>query len=278
MYSMLNRITICYNFRHLQEFQAERKRTMFYDLETISYRTPHLWTLLSEEFKKRNTIRLFKSNVRQRIWNLCPCRLHKLFVPKPRVSLRHSAPNLVQNFHHIYFLYISSCRKIHAQLEIYWCLVCGTLSWLTVEISEWTIYASFCYLYCWSRVVSIISFTININYYYYYYYYCYYYYYYYYYYYHLLITIIIYSVIYWFIYLYLLYYLFIYFAVLTCIRYNLLSPLATFYYRFTTVYFAYFRICKMKYVNFTKEYMLFIYCSFETRSGFWWSPNSSTHS
>ena len=176
MDSMLNRITICYNFRHLQEFHAERKRTVFYDLETISYRIPQLWTLLSEEFKKRNTIRLFKSNVRQRIWNLCPCRLYKLFVPKPRVSLRHRAPNLVQNFHHIYFLYISSCRKIHAQLEIYWCLVCGTLSWLTAEISEWTIYASFCYLYCWSQVVSMISFTININYYYYYYYYCYYYY------------------------------------------------------------------------------------------------------
>ena len=33
MDSMLNRRTICYNFRNLQEFQLERKRTVFYSLE-----------------------------------------------------------------------------------------------------------------------------------------------------------------------------------------------------------------------------------------------------
>ena len=41
MDSMLNRRTICYNFKHLQEFQTERKRAIFFGLETISYpRTP----------------------------------------------------------------------------------------------------------------------------------------------------------------------------------------------------------------------------------------------
>ena len=40
MDSLLNRRTICYNFRNLQEFQSERKRTVFYGLETISYRAP----------------------------------------------------------------------------------------------------------------------------------------------------------------------------------------------------------------------------------------------
>ena len=35
--SMLNRRTICYNFRNLQEFQLERKRTVFYGLETVFY-------------------------------------------------------------------------------------------------------------------------------------------------------------------------------------------------------------------------------------------------
>ena len=52
MDSMLNRRTICYNFRNLQEFQSERKRTVFYGLETISYRAPQLWTILPEEFKQ----------------------------------------------------------------------------------------------------------------------------------------------------------------------------------------------------------------------------------
>ena len=63
--SMLNKRTICYNFRNSQVFQSERKRTVFYRLETISYRAPQLWTILPEEFKQRNTISLFKSDVRQ---------------------------------------------------------------------------------------------------------------------------------------------------------------------------------------------------------------------
>ena len=62
MDSLLNRRTICYNFRNLQEFQSERKRTVFYGLEAKSYRA--LWTILPEEFKQRNTISLFKSDVR----------------------------------------------------------------------------------------------------------------------------------------------------------------------------------------------------------------------
>ena len=33
MDSILNRRTIYYNFRNLQEFQLERKRTVFYSLE-----------------------------------------------------------------------------------------------------------------------------------------------------------------------------------------------------------------------------------------------------
>ena len=65
MDSVLNRRTICYNFRNLQEFHSERKRTMFYGLETISYRAPQLWTIFPEEFKQRNTISLFKSDIRE---------------------------------------------------------------------------------------------------------------------------------------------------------------------------------------------------------------------
>ena len=64
MNSMLNRRTNCYNFRNLQEFQSERKKTVFYGLETISYHTPQLWTISPEEFKQRNTINLFKSDAR----------------------------------------------------------------------------------------------------------------------------------------------------------------------------------------------------------------------
>ena len=48
MDSVLNRRTICYNFKNLQEFQSERKRTMFYSLETTSYCVPQLCTIFAE--------------------------------------------------------------------------------------------------------------------------------------------------------------------------------------------------------------------------------------
>ena len=47
MDSVLNRRTICYNFKNLQEFQSERKRTVFYSLETISYHLPQLFTIFA---------------------------------------------------------------------------------------------------------------------------------------------------------------------------------------------------------------------------------------
>ena len=55
----------------LQKFSrvSEGKRTVFHGLETISYRALQSWTFLPEEFKQRNTIHLFKSDVRQWICN-----------------------------------------------------------------------------------------------------------------------------------------------------------------------------------------------------------------
>ena len=40
-------------------FQSEKKRTVFYGLETMSYRAPQLWAILLEDFKQRNTTSLF---------------------------------------------------------------------------------------------------------------------------------------------------------------------------------------------------------------------------
>ena len=80
MDSMLKRRNITYIFRNVQEFQSERKRTVFNGLETLSYRAPQLWTLLPEEIKQRNTINLFKSKAKQRICKECPCRLCNVFV------------------------------------------------------------------------------------------------------------------------------------------------------------------------------------------------------
>ena len=108
MGSLLNGRTICYNFRNLQELHSERKKTVFYGLETISYRAPQLWAILPEEFKQRNTINLFKRDVRQWICNECPCRFCKVFVPNLGF-IWGTAPNLVLDIYHRFF---NACRYI----------------------------------------------------------------------------------------------------------------------------------------------------------------------
>ena len=45
MESILNMRFNTYNLRNFQEFATERKRTIYYGLETLSYRYPQLWSL-----------------------------------------------------------------------------------------------------------------------------------------------------------------------------------------------------------------------------------------
>ena len=54
-----------YNVRNFQEFETERRRTVYFGLETISYRSLQLWCLLLEHMRQLNSIDQFKRNVRQ---------------------------------------------------------------------------------------------------------------------------------------------------------------------------------------------------------------------
>ena len=161
MDSLLNRGTICYIFRNLQEFQSERKRTAFYGLETISYRAPQLWTIFPEEFKQRNTISLFKNDVRQWICNGCPCRLHKLFVPNLGF-IWVTAPNLVLNIHHRFFnacvyMYVCACMHVCMYVYIYIYIYIYTSRQSERYMFNWE-YVGICwYLTCISQHLPILS-------------------------------------------------------------------------------------------------------------------------
>ena len=123
MDSLLNRRTIHYNFRNLQEFQSERKRTVFYGLETISYRAPQLWTILPEEFKQRNTISLFKNDVRQWICNECPCGLCKIFVPNLGfISVQLLTWYLIFIIDFLARVYVCMCVYVCACMCVYVCV------------------------------------------------------------------------------------------------------------------------------------------------------------
>ena len=72
---------MCYiKFPKFERVSVRKKGNCFYDLKTLSYCTPKLWTLFPGEIKLKNTITLSKSDVKQWICSKCPCRLCKVFV------------------------------------------------------------------------------------------------------------------------------------------------------------------------------------------------------
>ena len=80
MESILKRRNNTYNLRNFQEFKTERKRTVYFSLETIRYRYPQLWSLLPEHMRQLNALDQFKRSVRQWVCNTCSCRLCKVYL------------------------------------------------------------------------------------------------------------------------------------------------------------------------------------------------------
>ena len=63
MEPILNKRFNTYNLRNFQEFATERKRTVWYGLETFSYRYPQLWSLLPESLKEMNSLCQLKNKL-----------------------------------------------------------------------------------------------------------------------------------------------------------------------------------------------------------------------
>ena len=63
MDSMLNKRTICYNFRSLQQFQIEAERSVFYGIEIISYEVIQFWKLLLEDVPNMKTCAIDNTSV-----------------------------------------------------------------------------------------------------------------------------------------------------------------------------------------------------------------------
>ena len=80
MEPMLNRRVNRQNLRNFQEIVTDRKRTVWYCLETLRYCHPQLWSLLPETPKETNSLSKFKRNITQWVCSDCPCKLCKNFV------------------------------------------------------------------------------------------------------------------------------------------------------------------------------------------------------
>ena len=64
-------------FKNLRQ---KGKRTAYFGLEMISYRSPQLWSLLQEHMRQLNSLDQFKRSVRQWVCNTCPCRLCEVYL------------------------------------------------------------------------------------------------------------------------------------------------------------------------------------------------------
>ena len=53
-----------YNLRNFHEFVTDRKSTIWYGPETLSYRYPQLFFLFPETLIEINTLSQFKTNIR----------------------------------------------------------------------------------------------------------------------------------------------------------------------------------------------------------------------
>ena len=80
MESILNERFNTYNLRNFKECATERKRTVWYGLETLSYRYPQLWSLLSKNLKEMNSLSQLKRIIKHWICHDCPCRLCKVYI------------------------------------------------------------------------------------------------------------------------------------------------------------------------------------------------------
>ena len=76
MNSMFERRNESYNLPNFQEFWTDRERTVHYGLDTLSYRSPQLRSLLPESIQEVESLEIFKRKVKSWICGDCPCRLY----------------------------------------------------------------------------------------------------------------------------------------------------------------------------------------------------------
>ena len=81
MDSIFERRNEFHNLRNFQEFLTETKKTVHYGLETLSYRSLQLWSLLPENIKEVELLQIFKRKGKSWTCEDCPTRLCKTYLP-----------------------------------------------------------------------------------------------------------------------------------------------------------------------------------------------------
>ena len=69
-----------YNTRKADEFQLHCVKTEHYGTETVFFLGPKLWSILPKEYKSIININEFKSKIKSRVPQNCPCHLCKTYI------------------------------------------------------------------------------------------------------------------------------------------------------------------------------------------------------
>ena len=89
-----------HNLRNYQEFFTEKRNTVNYGLETVTYRVPILWPKLPWEYKLAGSLTTFKSKIKYWKCEICNCRLCKEYQPSLAYILNNKSKS-----HSIFLFY-----------------------------------------------------------------------------------------------------------------------------------------------------------------------------
>ena len=70
-----------HNLRNFQELSREKRDTVNYGLETVTYRAPVLWAKLLSEYKLAGSLTALKSKIKSWKFEIFTCRLCKEYQP-----------------------------------------------------------------------------------------------------------------------------------------------------------------------------------------------------
>ena len=66
-----------HNLGNFQELSTEKRNTVNYGLESVTYRVPIIWAKLLPEYKLAGSLTAFKSKIKSWKCEICTCRLCK---------------------------------------------------------------------------------------------------------------------------------------------------------------------------------------------------------
>ena len=88
---------INFNLRHFQKIANTKKDSVEMGLETISYRAPQLWNLVSTEIKDASSLSTFKEKIKPWYSDNCPCKLCKTYIANCRFCVTYMLQNLAHD-------------------------------------------------------------------------------------------------------------------------------------------------------------------------------------